>query len=442
MTAILDGTVARAANAGRCVGVLVLVEKGKAKGGLAPLALSANLQTMAMRTQEVHESARAILLDPACRTDRPSASGLAPLAATRSVSARPGGVVLPNLGAVMAAVEPADLHRLLDTKGVRRVVAMPRLVPLVAPLEYRVAAPASLVNGPLPSLNRIGVPKWWSKDLQGQGVTVGHFDTGINGSHPAFSALKEQRRLRYAAFGADGEQIARARPKDILLGRLVFHGTHTAGTMVGDRIDKTQIGIAPRARLVSVQIFPQPPAAEEAEDQLVVNALNWIVGEQPLVLNLSFGDTRYNDSYLGVIRELVDQNIVVVAAVGNDGVGKSTSPGNYSGVVSVGAVDSRGKVCSFSGSARVNRVARPDLCAPGDAIISAGQGTDAAVSTGTSMAAPHVAGLIALARQRAPDLTPAKIKSLLKSTAKRPAGWDDSRGGSGILDGSALLSVL
>ena len=133
------------------------------------------------------------------------------------------------------------------------------------------------------------------------------------------------------------------------------------------------MGIAPGARLVSVQIFPGI-LNQGDQDQLVVNALNWIVGERPHVLNLSFGDAKYNDSYLGVIGELIDQNIAVVAAVGNDGALRSSSPGNYGSVIAVGAVDGKGKVCAFSGSATVRRNARPDICAPGFNILSAGKG--------------------------------------------------------------------
>jgi len=203
-----------------------------------------------------------------------------------------------------------------------------------------------------------------------------------------------------------------------------------------------RVGIAPLARLVSVQIFPQPTPSRGEQDQIVVNALNWIVGERPQVLNLSFGDARYNDSYLGVIEELVDQNIAVVAAVGNDGPSKTSSPGNYAGVIAVGAVDGRSRVCAFSGSATVRRSARPDLCAPGLDILSAGKGDEFALSTGTSTAAPHVAAVLALLRQRAPERTPAEWKALLKRTARRPASWDALRGGAGILDARKLLSEV
>ncbi|BDE73478.1 S8 family peptidase [Delftia lacustris] len=439
MSATIDPAVARAAERGARVGVLVLVEK-QAHRGPAPLALDANLQTMGERAQEVCHEARALLLDPLCRTDQAGAAGLAPLAAPAIPQA--GAVVLENLGAVMAAVDPANLAKVGEIPGVRKVIAIPHFVPLVAPLRYRAAAPADLGEGPAKSLDRIGVPALWDQDLLGEGATIGHFDTGINATHPAFDGLRSAKRLRYAAFGADGNRIARARARDTDIGALVHHGSHTAGTLVGGEVDGLRVGIAPLARLVSVQIFPQPTPSRGEQDQIVVNALNWIVGERPQVLNLSFGDARYNDSYLGVIEELVDQNIAVVAAVGNDGPSKTSSPGNYAGVIAVGAVDGRSRVCAFSGSATVRRSARPDLCAPGLDILSAGKGDEFALSTGTSTAAPHVAAVLALLRQRAPERTPAEWKALLKRSARRPASWDALRGGAGILDARKLLSEV
>lgn len=443
MSAQIETSVSRAADRGSRVGVLVLVDKPQ-HGGAAPLALKRNLDTLSERTQEVHHQARNLLLAPEARTDVPNAAArLAPLAAGRARDDRQRGpVMLENLGAVMGAVDAPNLAQLSELQGVRKVIAMPRFIPLVSPLRYQIAAPADLVDGPLDNLVQIGVPELWDQDLLGQGTRIGHFDTGINARHPALAPLRSQRRLRYAAFNANAERIPRARARDTDFGDFVHHGTHTAGTLVGNAVDGTQIGIAPRARLISVQVFPQPTPTAGQHDELVVAALNWIVGERPDVLNLSFGDIKYNDSYLGVIGELIDQNIVVVAAVGNGGVKTSSSPGNYADVIGVGAVGRNNQVAGFSSSATVRRRPRPDLCAPGMDIISAGRAEEFAVSTGTSMAAPHVAGVVALLRQRAPDLSPGQIKDLLKQSAHRPGGWDANRGGAGILDARALLSSI
>lgn len=447
MSAPIDPVVVSAANRGKRVGVLLLVEKDGVRG-VGPLAIEGNLRTLAARTCEVNDSAKAFLLEPSARTDEVDAGGAVPLAhvvparlAARS-EYESGGIVLENLGAVMGAIEPSSLERVGQLRGVRKIIPIPRFMPLVEPLQYSLAQPADLRGGATKTLRQIHVPALWDSDLLGDGITIGHFDTGINAGHPAFSTLVSTRRLRYAAFGVDGRRIARARRRDVDIGTFVHHGTHTAGTLVGNAVSDVQIGIAPNARLVSVQIFPQPQPTPGEQDQIVINALNWIVGERPDVINLSFGDVRYNNSYLDVIGELIDQNITVVAAVGNSGANTSSSPGNYPRVISVGAIDGRAQVCAFSGSATVRRSARPDICAPGVRVLSAGQGEEFAFSRGTSAAAPHVAGVVALLKQRRPDLTPQAVKTLLKRCASQPVGWDESRGGAGIVDGKRLLAAV
>jgi len=432
----IDPKVARAARAGAVPGVIILAEREERRGPI-PLALEHNLRTAADRAHDLRDQLRDIVLLPECRQERGTVQPLA-------VGAPPqtGAVVLPNLGALMGSVDERRLLQLQDSPRVRKVLPIPRLLPTVAPLEYRVAAPADMVAGPVWGLRSTRVAAFWDAGLQGQRMRVGHFDTGFNASHEAFAALLARQGLRYTAFGADGAQLADALPIDRALGQIVYHGTHTAGTMVGNLIGTTQIGVAPQADLISVQIFPDNPApTDKQHDQLVINGLNWIVGERPSVINLSFGSARYDDSYLDVIGELVEQNIVVVASVGNT-AGQTCSPGNYGKVVCVGAVDEHDRICDFSGSGRVRRSSRPDLCAPGRSVISAGQGNDAALSDGTSMAAPHVAGIVALARQKNPDLTPLQIKNRLKRTSRVPDGWDTNRGGAGILDAQNLLSAL
>ncbi|MGE0329284.1 MAG: S8 family serine peptidase [Ramlibacter sp.] len=443
MAALIDRPVAAAAQNGETLEVLVLVDSIPAPGA-APLALASNISEKATRTQEVHQRVKRWLYDPMHPPVR-AARGMTALALTAALPPpdpnHEDGVLLGNLGALMASVKAADLAKIAAAKGVRKIIAMPRFMPLIAPMGYGVAPPAMLRSGPTDALVQVRAPALWDAGLDGAGVRIGHFDTGINKSHPAFAQLAAGRRLRYAQFDAAGNRVARARAKD---SHAEFHGSHTAGTLVAQELDGgMRVGLAPAASLVSVHIFPSNPAPTSRQrDQLVVNALNWIVGERPDVINLSFGDSRYNDSYLGIIEELIDQNIVVVAAVGNQGPRTSASPGNYANVISVGAVTARNAVCGFSGSARVRNKDRPDICAPGEKILSAGGADTMAVCDGTSMAAPHVAGICALLKQRAPELSPAQLKDLLLQTAHRPAGWDAKRGGAGIVHAQRALSGL
>jgi subtilisin len=423
------------------LGVIILTERPAGAAALVPLAINES----AVRAEYLCHTLRDVLRAPSERTPQaPVPGALVPLAAAE-VGANHGPVVLRNLGGVMASVDSRQLGRLQQTKGVRKVLAIPEsLMPLVQPLAYRLAAPADLKRGPTAALKRMGVPALWDAGFRGEGMKIAHFDTGINGRHPAFDALRAAGRLRYAAFDRLGKQQTHAKPRDQVFETLTYHGTHTAGTLVGGEVDGTAIGVAPEASLISVQIFPKPrPRTLLEHGELVVTALDWILGEQPDVVNLSFGEDGYNDTFLGIIEDIVRvQGIPVVAAIGNRGQGISSSPGNYGQVISVGAVDASDRIAAFSGTYGNARKAKPDLSAPGVKVVSAGRGADMAVSDGTSMAAPHVAGLLALARQKRPRVSPAQLKRLLKETAKVPTGWDPALGGAGVANGRQLLAQL
>ena len=439
MSASIQPIVVEQARAGGSFGVIVLAERSpvpRGMRGLAPLAADGHAE----RTEELAHTLRHVLQTPAAR----GSGGLAPLAVADTGRGAQGSVILRNLGGLMASVDSRGLAQVEHTKGVRKVIAIPQMLPLVMPLRYRLAAPADLRPGPTLALRRMGIPALWDAGLRGHGMKIAHFDTGISADHPAFDALRTEGRLHYAAFDRSGRQLRRPKPRDQELASLTYHGTHTAGTLVGGEVDGTAIGIAPEASLISVQIFPRPrPRSREEHGELVVQALDWILGEQPDVVNLSFGETGYNDTFLGVIQDMVvEQHIPVVAAIGNGGPGTSCSPGNYGQVISVGAVDTSGRIGRFSGNSGPSRRIRPDLSAPGVDIVSAGKGDDMAVSDGTSMAAPHIAGLLALARQKNRGLKPAGLKRLLKETAAVPRGWDPALGGAGVVDGRRLLARL
>ena len=145
--------------------------------------------------------------------------------------------------------------------------------------------------------------------------------------------------------------------------------------------------------------------------------------------------------HLGVIEELVDQNIAVVAAVGNDGPSKTSSPGNYAGVIAVGAVEWPGRVWRV----QRQRDGAP-LCAARS--VRSPVWTSCRPAKATSSPSPRALRQPPPRRGRAGAAAPARAgtaptewKALLKRTARRPAGWDALRGGgAGILDARKLLS--
>lgn len=292
----------------------------------------------------------------------------------------------------------------------------------------------------------------------GGNVTVALVDSGIDASHPAFSG-RVSASVRISRGGLVSSDT----------GDADGHGTHVAGIVAGDGAGSPagrQHGIAPAARLVGVDI------SDSFTTTNAVRAFAWIAENAQRydirVVSNSWGrekDDAHYDPADPVIRAsdaLVDQGIVVIFSAGNrgrDGDATLTSEATNPRVITVGAAGSSGRVESYSsrGPPVDSRHAalswtKPDLVAPGTAVVSARASVLAiaeargdeeryyTVMNGTSMAAPQVAGAVALLLDLQSDLSPAEVQALLQQTAQDlgPSGADDATG-YGMLDVAAAL---
>jgi subtilisin family serine protease len=206
----------------------------------------------------------------------------------------------------------------------------------------------------------------------------------------------------------------------------VGHGTHVAGIIVAKGLKMPQ-GVAPLCRILAVRTL----AAMRDGDQLVgagitdnINtAIKWAVDAGADVINASLG-IRHTDGGLPhqeVIAYALSRGVTVVAASGNDGLPEKYYPGALPGVIAVGAGDPRGEVASFSSYG-----AEVSLIAPGTTIISTDTNGGYKMASGTSQAAPFVAGAIALLKSQAlrhgQALSDADVKELLVRTCDQPRG--------------------
>jgi subtilisin family serine protease len=212
-----------------------------------------------------------------------------------------------------------------------------------------------------------------------------------------------------------------------------FHATHVAGIAAGDHgtaVGSTLIsGVAPNAYLGNYKALtiPTPGFGLDGNSAELAAAVEAAVGDGMNVINMSLGEPEVEpsrDLLVTALEGAAAAGVVPVIAAGNDfsdfGFGSVSSPGNAPSAITVAAADSHNVIASFSsaGPTPMSLQMKPDVSAPGVSILSsvpAKQGTFGELS-GTSMAAPHVAGAVALLKERHPTWTVAQLKSALEQT--------------------------
>lgn len=292
------------------------------------------------------------------------------------------------------------------------------------------------------SAEQVGAITAHARSVTGKGVKVAILDSGVAADHAELAG----KVLAYRNFTDDG-------PEDAL-----GHGTHVAGIAAGEGVRDIEdggranrvLGVAPDAELIIAKVCGNDGWCAEGA---IMEAVEWAVAQGADVMNLSLGGGAFPDHCDGdplaaKLNWAVDQGVTVVAAAGNGGeLGEGVAvPACGSKVIAVGAVDAGDTVQPWSSYGRPL-----DLVAPGLGILSAlscqsvqtcpedGYGK----ASGTSMAAPHVAGAAALLLQADPAMTPLHIYDILTETAKDlgAAGFD-TRTGFGRIDIDAAVRLV
>jgi len=281
-------------------------------------------------------------------------------------------------------------------------------------------------------VDHIQAPALWKQGLSGKGVLVGHLDTGIDGEHPSLKPAIQQ----FAEFDATGHIIEGAPTEDSS-----DHGSHTAGIIAGRTYLGQQIGVAPGCQLASAAVI-------EGGDEVarVLAGVDWLLTLPVRVINLSLGFPGYFDQYIPLLTKLLSKGIFPVFAIGNEGPGTSRSPGNYPQALSVGAVDARGQVDPSSSSETFPRKLNPlvpDLVLPGVDIISANAGgANFRLDSGTSMAAPHLSGLVALLLEACPTATVNQLQTAICKSCSLAPTMPKNRANLGMPAGPKALAAL
>ena len=313
-----------------------------------------------------------------------------------------------------------------------------------------------------------GPPAAWSRSVgaTGEGVKIAILDDGVDQRHPFFSpagfAMPEGFPKGNAAFTTAKVIAARAFPPRTPAWRHAAapfdpdqsdHGTHVAGIAAGNagvlaaERRTTLSGVAPRAYIGNYKVLTIPTDSGvglDGNSPEIVAGIEAAVSDGMDVINLSLGEPEVEptrDLVARAVDAASDAGVVVTIAAGNDGgsfgAGSVSSPGSAAKAITVAATAGRTDVAGFSsiGPTPLSLRLKPDVAAPGVDVLSsvpARAGTWASFS-GTSMAAPHVAGAAALLLERHPDWTPAQVKSALVQTAA-PLAVAPARGGAGSVD--------
>ncbi|MFL9582986.1 S8 family peptidase [Stenotrophomonas sp. AB1(2024)] len=311
----------------------------------------------------------------------------------------------------------------------------------------------------------INVRPAWDK-ATGTGVVVAVIDTGIT-SHADLNAniLPGYDFISDAAMARDGGgRDNNANDEGDWYGanecgagypaaNSSWHGTHVAGTIAAVTNNSTGVaGTAYNAKVVPVRVLGKCGGYTSDIADAIVWASGGTVSGVPAnanpaeVINMSLGGSgSCSATYQNAINGAVSRGTTVVVAAGNSNTNVSSAvPANCANVIAVAATTSAGARASFS-----NYGAGIDVSAPGQAILSTlNSGTTVPGSAsyasynGTSMAAPHVAGVVALVQSVAPTaLSPAAIETLLKNTARTLPGACSGGCGAGIVDADAAVTA-
>lgn len=297
------------------------------------------------------------------------------------------------------------------------------------------------------SVSIVRAPEVWALSdsqglpVEGSNIDVAIIDTGIDYTHPALGGcFGEGCRVvdGYDFVNGDDDPI----DDD-------GHGTHVAG-IVGASSD-TLRGVAPQVRLHAYKVLDNFGTGVSSD---IIASLEYALDpdgnpdtdDKVDIINMSLGGPGASDDLLSTaVNNVVNSGIVVVVAAGNGGAYgdiANTSPASAEHAITVASSDKSDLISPFSsrGPMRGAGFLKPEITAPGSGIVSTFLNGETISFDGTSMAAPHVAGVAALLKQLYPNITPAEIKSKLASGAIS-LNEDPATQGAGRLDLIASLDT-
>ena len=297
-------------------------------------------------------------------------------------------------------------------------------------------------------LTRIAAPEAWTVSPGRDDVVVAVIDSGIDSSIPQLQGSMWRNPGEIANNGIDDDRNGfiddvhgwdfRDNDNSSLTGSpLHGHGTFVASIIAAQPGELPIVGVAPGVRLMDVRFLDSSNSFRSRDWDTFARAIDYAVDNGADIINLSiYANGRPPSSLETALDRARQRGVIVVGITGNRGGTEVMYPGRYDSILAISATTSSDLLASFS-----NQGPGVAFCAPGDDVTAITKGGRASTQSGTSFAAPHVTGVLALILSVAPNLTPDEAIRILADTAiDLGARGMDTQYGQGLID--ALAAVL
>lgn len=265
-------------------------------------------------------------------------------------------------------------------------------------------------------VDRVQAPLAWSRS-RGAGAKVAILDTGVDPGHPD---------LRASIAGGFNAIVSTASWADDH-----GHGTHVAGVVAALDNQEGVVGVAPSSQIYAVKVLGRRGRGYWSD---IAKGIEWCVHNEIPVLNMSISGRDGNETVRETVVAAHRAGVTIVVAAGNTRGGPVGYPAVYEEVLAISASTSEDRFAKFSA-----RGPEIDFIAPGANILSTAMGGGTMAADGTSAAAPHVAGLVALKLSRGGPWTPQGVRRALEGAAETLPGVSRNAQGAGLVNAAKLV---
>jgi len=328
---------------------------------------------------------------------------------------------------------------------------LPVRLPLAPPKEEEGEGLYTVYQQPVDwGLGRIHAQKAWEISHGNKNVVVAVIDSGIDTSIPQLVGSMWVNEDEIPANGIDDDHNGyiddvngwdfRDNDNSSLVGTPIHgHGTAVASIIAAQPGELPIVGVAPGVRLMDVRFLDSANKFRSSDWRTFVKAIDYAVDNGADIINLSiYANGRPPAYFEDALRRATSRGVIIVGIAGNEGKSEVMYPGKYASVYAVSATTKDDLLAGFS-----NHGPEISFCAPGEKITSFTKGGRAVTQSGTSFAAPHVVGVLALILSASPGISPAQAVDILRQAADDlgPRGPDDWYG-SGLVNAWEALRSL